>query len=395
MKLTQFLQSSSLTAPIERKDGENLYTVLKRRIDKHIENVTTLEKHSCYDKEKLLDELKSGSELLLASLELALRGRLSKAYSKFEKGIVSFKPQTDGAIRTISDLAERPSGGERPISPGILYRMRCSKIGFDDPNELFHIPFEQRHLVGSKRFSIPGVPCLYTAGSSFACWEEMGRPAFNELHVCALWKAKQAQIKYLDLRWSQSIMALPFKSMRADADLDEDEHGKSLLDTIRLLHLAHFIKMWPLIALCTVKVKRRNSSFIPEYLVPQMVMEWVGESEDIDGVAYLSTHIPFAKSKSIVEFSNYAFPAKKIMETGYCSSLSSKFHQTAPRQWSLFNATRPKVDQGGNFEFNIIPELPLMYGETDFGLVDSVLLQIARVNDVEGAFIGGGRASPR
>ena len=46
--------------------------------------------------------------------------------------------------------------------------------------EMFHIPFNKRYLVGNQRFSISGLPCLYLGGSPYVCWEELGRPDFQK-----------------------------------------------------------------------------------------------------------------------------------------------------------------------------------------------------------------------
>ena len=48
----------------------------------------------------------------------------------------------------------------------IMFRAR--KIGDyqnDDVNQLFHIPFDQRYLASSQRFSVAGQPMVYTAES--------------------------------------------------------------------------------------------------------------------------------------------------------------------------------------------------------------------------------------
>ncbi len=114
--------------------------------------------------------------------------------------------------------------------------------------DLFHIPFKLRHKVASQRFSIPGIPCLYTAGSTYTCWEEIGRPPFYELHVAALWVPQGESFRFLDLRWT----ARAVKSRLAHA-----AKGKKLLIPDEKLEwargaLASCIPIWPLIALCSV-----------------------------------------------------------------------------------------------------------------------------------------------
>lgn len=49
--------------------------------------------------------------------------------------------------------------------------------------------------------------------------------------------------------------------------------------------------MWPLIAACSIKVKHREDSFKPEYIVPQLLLQWIRNNQEIDGIRFSSTHI--------------------------------------------------------------------------------------------------------
>ena len=51
-------------------------------------------------------------------------------------------------------------------------------------DEMFHIPYDKRHLVGNQRYSLSGLPCLYLGGSSYICWEELGRKDFSTTNFC-------------------------------------------------------------------------------------------------------------------------------------------------------------------------------------------------------------------
>lgn len=64
-----------------------------------------------------------------------------------------------------------------------LYRIRTGTNYPYSKEELFHVPFSDREKVSSARYSIPGLPCLYLGNSIYVCWEEMGRPDLNSIHV--------------------------------------------------------------------------------------------------------------------------------------------------------------------------------------------------------------------
>lgn len=40
-----------------------------------------------------------------------------------------------------------------------------------------------RERIGSQRFSVPGVPCLYLGKSVYTCWRELGQPNDSEFYV--------------------------------------------------------------------------------------------------------------------------------------------------------------------------------------------------------------------
>ena len=48
---------------------------------------------------------------------------------------------------------------------------------------MFHIPFEKNYLIKNERFSISGFPSFYLGKSVYVCWEEMGRPDFDQANV--------------------------------------------------------------------------------------------------------------------------------------------------------------------------------------------------------------------
>ncbi len=50
---------------------------------------------------------------------------------------------------------------------------------------MLHIPFCNRELVSTQRFSVPGVPCLYLGTTSYVCWLEMDKPQDNIFNVSA------------------------------------------------------------------------------------------------------------------------------------------------------------------------------------------------------------------
>ena len=93
---------------------------------------------------------------------------------------------------------------------------------------------------------------------------------------------------------------------------------------------------WPLIAASSVQVKIPDMPFIPDYIVPQLLLQWLRNNKNFDGLRYFSTrinridHSPWAAM-------NYVFPVKEVTSEGYCQKLQNKFYLTAPCAWSVLS----------------------------------------------------------
>jgi hypothetical protein len=174
---------------------------------------------------------------------------------------------------------------------------------------MFHIPFEKRGLVNTQRYSIPGFPCLYLGRTVYGCWEEMNRPDINDFQVVRL--KNILPIKYLDLtrpKYSDNLMTRD---------------------------IYHYLMTWPLIACCSVKVSNYVDPFKPEYIIPQLLLQWVRKNQDLDAIRFNSTHIDFHKTGSVGDFSNLVLPVKSNKDSGYCHSLTEIFEMTSSISWQL------------------------------------------------------------
>lgn len=210
-----------------------------------------------------------------------------------------------------------------------FYRMRMFEEGEKhDRNGMFHIPFNKRTIVKTQRYSAPGYPCLYLGTSAYICWEEMLRPNLDKCYVSLFWIGRP--IAVFDL-------SLPAKPRWEDIDDPQKADNTFLFDLLRL----------PLVLACMVKVAKPKDPFKPEYIIPQLLMEWVIEKRktrhqfDIIGIAYTSVHksndFKFAPEKSI----NVAIPAYSPFEGNYSKELCKMFDVTEPTCDELERAKCP------------------------------------------------------
>lgn len=191
-----------------------------------------------------------------------------------------------------------------------FYRMRS----FDKRKglrrtDLFHIPITQKRIIQTQRYSAPGYPCLYLGKSIYVCWEEMQRPD-TETTLVSCFKS-QNKLRVLDMR----IPTL-FEFF--------DDAEKYILS-------------FPFIIAAGIPVCNSKDIFKPEYIIPQLILEWVIENnsnkkETIYGVYYTSVN----RNEDFYwgldhEWDNLAIPVQTpLSEEAYCPKLKQLFYCTRP-----------------------------------------------------------------
>jgi hypothetical protein len=139
-----------------------------------------------------------------------------------------------------------------------------------------------------------------------------------------------------------------------------------------------YILAWPLIVACSIKTGNKDSSFHPQYLVPQMLLQWVCDEQKVDGIRYFSTRTP----RGGFPYYNFAFPARVIKSEGRCAHLQKKFTLTDPISWLILreinlpgfvdaSATNWKTD------VTLTKDLPFTYSQTGFYLAEQTLKYLA------------------
>jgi hypothetical protein len=281
------------------------------------------------------------------SIARYLDGYPSEAFDTLANGLAAIEhPWLDG-------LASLPD-----VSPAIqhVYRVRTGAAILSGRHEMFHLPYQLRHLVRTQRYSIPGLPSLYLGGSLWVCWEELGRPAFESMHIARFRPADDVSVRILDFGWRPARMA---------ALIDHDP------SVLRLPSYASFITSqalcWPLLAACSIKVRYPGSAFVPEYIVPQLLLQWVRLTKDFDGIRYFSTRIDQYVGDPHAE-ANFVFPAKKRQTDGHCSELQRKFLLSEPAAWSILRSS--DFPGGGRrpptWKVELVKGSPIAYLHTHF-----------------------------
>lgn len=238
---------------------------------------------------------------ILQTINEYYNGNPDLAYQKLEKtikesGVKGFLPPPV-EIPCKNFYRTRVMEGNYPVSRG----------------KLFHIPFEKRRYINTQRYSIPGFPTLYLSSSLYVAWEEMRRPEFEKLKAVRIRNTKT--IKCFDLtteRYSNDYVYSPDPSILSSKERDD----------------MYAMMIWPLIAACSFKVYDDKAPFKPEYIIPQLMLQYVRKNNKIDGIKFSSTHIDLNNENIIGEMYNLAIPVKEDGLRGYCPELTKLFHST-------------------------------------------------------------------
>lgn len=196
-----------------------------------------------------------------------------------------------------------------------MYRGRLGEDIYE-LTDIFHNPFNNRHLIPTYRYSIPGYPCLYLSGSIHGSWLEMNKPDFDKLYVSRFEANKN--LKILDLA------TLP-------QDINEMGSDKN-----------KYLVTWPIICACSISVKDSNRTFKSEYIIPQLLLQVLRELKDISGIRYFSVKADYKKVKCNPIYINYVFTADisdtiNIGENDYSINLVDNFKLTPPFNVAIYN----------------------------------------------------------
>lgn len=215
-----------------------------------------------------VETIEKNSNLLIEVLELYNRGKIVSASQKAFDVFENMKPQ----------LMQRYSGAYRFEN---YYRIR--RIDHASPfplerRELFHIPLTKNYFVGTERYSMPGHPCLYLASQAELCWYECGKPDKFAISRIDIPQGEDNYMKFID--FSEKLMPLMHSFFSWFHNEKDSEQVRK--------YLLKYICTYPLRAACSIVVEHPGSRFIEEYIMPQLLLQWVLNDEDFDGIRYES-----------------------------------------------------------------------------------------------------------
>jgi len=355
MNLHEFLTRTEIHLPMRWDAHRDFEAFVGEQLDTFLRLIDQLDPNAVSDEvQRRKPSILSCCDGLRRSLRTFFEGHPREAYQHFAAAVQDILLEINGLAFTVTG----------PTDFGILYRVRQIQIPALNRNDLFHIPFELRHVVATQRYSIPGLPCLYLAGSLYTCWEEMGRPPLHELQCAAFWVKPGRSLRMLNLSNRPArlaaVHAMPPGSVPSDHSF-----------------LSSHIVLWPLFFATSIFVKHRSSPFKPEYIFSQMVLQWLTQNHGVDGIAYFSTHVRAISKHHPLPICNVIVPAKNITAFGRCQWLCDTFKMTDPFGWQLLACINVGEGPGKGsipmYDLEFIEGVEEPYRKTEFGTVQMKL----------------------
>ncbi len=350
----EFFEHPDLQFPLDRTT-DNFQAFVEERLGKFLTLVRSINASDEITR-GILDQagrIEEVCQRLRVAIDHYLRGAPFRALEAFEPAVRSIRPELTVLIKPVDHpFLKELYRIRREPEPGTVFPRR----------ELFHVPFHLQHKVTRQRYSIPGHPCLYLGGSLFICWEELGRSNPDSMQIARFEPAPGQTIKVLDFMARPRHVA---QGVRERANANDDPHQR--------FEFVALAVCWPLMAMASIRRKHGDSPFIAEYIVPQLLLQWLVEQdgEGIDGVAYSSVRCRAHCSYPAL-IANVVLPSRKFAPTGYCSRLAEKLAVTEPVAWSLlaradFPYTNP-FHASATIEF--LPGQDSLYMKSQFCMVE-------------------------
>ncbi|WP_408895344.1 hypothetical protein [Paenibacillus taichungensis] len=361
------LLSGTAKLPKNQTDGSGFLEFIQRSLSEYCHLVKNL--HPSVMNEDATKTISFLTDSIVSSVQSFLQGDPHESYSTLADCLKSIASMINNSSEAFTNNIRT------------LYKMRTGGNTSYSSDEMFHIPFEKRGLVKTNRYSIPGFPCVYLGSSPLICWEELGRPDLNTVQT-SLFVTKE-NVNYIDLSTNPAFVYDHIKNFYI-----KNFGNQSGTDSYHLT-INEYLKIWHLIFSCSIRVKHVNDTFKPEYIFPQMLLQWVSKN-NYDGIAYFSTKIDNYSLMNNWIYKNYAFPVKSSEAAGTGTILRSKFEMiSAGVPWQIYRFYRDNkpeftvpYDGGMETNLNLYSEVPSRYAETDFGRLQEFFNRIFHGNSV-------------
>lgn len=316
--------------------------------------------------ESLRSVAKANVDTILGILNCFENADLKSAQDKFDELLQRI--ENDIFISTIDDyvfikVEDKMYWTSFRATRGIqYYRVRAvnyeSESIAQNPDELFHISHSKRAVANAGRFSLAGFPSLYLSTMLPLAWQECGYPS----------KYYYSEYQYernYDLFWSKHSLdlkkELTFLSLYSPSEIHYWGTSTKFNNFDLWVNVVfRYLRVYPLILACSFVNQSGHFPFKQEYIIPQMLMQWVQRNySKVQGISYF-TCIDTSMWNSQWCAYNIVIPAMKPYDlNGYSELLKEKFCWTKPHFFlnPIANTDSNRIDR--EFLYNLIADINL------------------------------------
>lgn len=217
----------------------------------------------------------------------------------------------------------------------------------NNADELFHIPLTKKAYTNSERFSLAGFPSLYLSTVLPLAWQECGYPQkyyYSEYKYEKMWNKErnyEEELKFLALYSPREICWWGI-------GLERSQFNLWLSVVIRCLVL------YPLVLGCSFVNHGGQVSYKQEYIIPQMLMQWVQRNNSIvQGISYFTCLDIEMMPEEYCAY-NLAIPIMEPYdEKQYSKKLREEFTWSMPKYYEipLLDVNQNKKDRKNLYDF--------------------------------------------
>lgn len=327
IKFKSIFGDDNLELPLSWDDVD-FYKTLSRHFNFYKEKVMSIS----IEEWNVLNQIEIICEKILKCIKEYHNGFPHKAFNEFSKLMIKLKMHPFHSYNKtgFTDIAS-------PLDPLKLFRIRhTDNAELIERKEIFHTPGISRAKIATGRYSIPGYPCLYLGTTLKLCSKEVKKT--DEEHNTL---ASRLQL-VRDFRENGELSIEVIETGLKPSDflqkwdnnhnLSERQKHLSEIDLQKEKTIKNYIYWYPLIAASSFIRNNKQDPFSSEYIIPQLLLQWVRTQEQNDklvGIRYFS-----CASKEASELGmNYVFPVSGKVESKhgkYCKILSKAFKLTKP-----------------------------------------------------------------
>ena len=302
----------------------------------YTENETRYLQHgnNCVVDDCIIHDIKLICDNIVKTVRTYNKGLPSSAYEVFNKVM-------DQLIETPIKIYPKSGWTEAFENYDPLRLFRVVNVNEDKAfprSRVFHTPYNLRSKVSTSRYSIAGYPSLYLGTNIELCLKELKCNPQTKLSLCSRFQLDR------NLRHNEyeiSVIELAIKPQdffnRRDENQDEEivNRGRYIRGwLLRDRQVRKSYLLWyPLIAACSFIRAYKSDPFAPEYVIPQLLMQWLRnwnkDNRKLFGLRYFSCA---SKRASDMGF-NYVFPTsgeEHQMIKDYCAVLVDSFRTSIP-----------------------------------------------------------------